>query len=62
MNNEMRHQKSVKIYFDQSITVKNFQKGELVLLWNKVKAKSSMHTKFEELWNGPYIIAKKFGI
>jgi hypothetical protein len=42
-------------------TVKNFQKGELVLLWNKAKEKSSMHTKFEALWIGPYIITKFLG-
>jgi hypothetical protein len=32
-----------------------------VLLWNKAKEKPSMHTKFEELWIGPYIIDKIMG-
>jgi hypothetical protein len=37
-------------------SVKNFQKGKLVLLWNKTKEKLSIHTKFKALWVGPYII------
>jgi hypothetical protein len=41
--------------------MKNFQKGELVLLWNKAKEKSSMHTKFEALWIRPYVIEKILG-
>jgi hypothetical protein len=41
-----------------SETVKKFQKGELVLLWNKAKEKPSIHTKFEALWIVPYIVEK----
>jgi hypothetical protein len=41
--------------------VNNFQKGELVLLWNKAKEKPSMHTKFKALWIGPYIVEKILG-
>jgi hypothetical protein len=41
--------------------MKNFQKGEMVLLWNKTKEKSSMHTKFQALWIGPYVIEKILG-
>jgi hypothetical protein len=36
----------------------NFQKGEIVLLWNKAKEKLSMHTKFKALWIRPYDIEK----
>ena len=53
-----QRQQSIKRYFDQSETVNNFQKGELVLLWNKAKEKPSMHTKLEPLWIGPYIVKK----
>jgi hypothetical protein len=53
-----QRQQNVKKYFDQSATIKNFQKGELVLLWNKEKENPSMHTKFEALWIGLYIIEK----
>jgi hypothetical protein len=38
--------------------VKNFWKGELILLWNKAKEKLSMHTKLEALWIRPYIVNK----
>jgi hypothetical protein len=32
-----------------------------VLLWNEAKVKASMHTKFEALWIGSYIIEKIIG-
>jgi hypothetical protein len=32
-----------------------------MLIWNKSKVKPSMHTNFEELWIGPYIIEKILG-
>jgi hypothetical protein len=32
-----------------------------VLLWKKAKEKPSTHTKFEELWIGPYVIEKILG-
>jgi len=53
-----QRQQNIKKYFDQSETLKKFQRGELVLLWNKEKEKPSMHTKFEALWIMPYIIEK----
>jgi hypothetical protein len=61
LNQTSQRQQSVKIYFDQSTTVNNFQKGELVLLWNKAKEKPSMHTKFEALWIRPYVVEKILG-
>jgi hypothetical protein len=61
LNQTSQRQKSIKIYFYKTTTVKTFQKGELVLLWNKSKEKPSMHTKFEALWIGPYIINKILG-
>jgi hypothetical protein len=53
-----QRQQNVKIYFNQSESVKKIQKGELVLVWNKAKEKSSMHTKFEALWIRPYTLRK----
>jgi hypothetical protein len=44
LNRTSERQQSIKIYFDHNATIKNFQKGELVLLWNKAKEKPSMHT------------------
>jgi hypothetical protein len=56
-----QRQQIIKKYFDQSTTTKDFQKGQLVLLWNKAKENPSMHIKFEELWIGPYIIENILG-
>jgi len=41
--------------------MKDFQKGKLVLLWNKAKEKPSLHTKFEALWIELYIIKNILG-
>jgi hypothetical protein len=49
LNQTSHMQQSIKRYFDQRKTLNNFQKGELVLLHNKAKDKSYMHTKFEAL-------------
>jgi hypothetical protein len=56
-----QRQQCIKKHFDQSTTIKNFHRGELVLLWNKAKEKPSMHTKFEAHWIGPYIIENIMG-
>jgi hypothetical protein len=61
LNRTSQRKQRVKIYFDQSTTVKNFQKGELVLLWNKAKEKPSMHTKFKALWIESYVVEKILG-
>jgi hypothetical protein len=61
LNQTSQRQQSIKKYFDQSTTVNDFQKGELVLLWNKAKEKPSMHIKFEALWIGPYIVKNILG-
>jgi hypothetical protein len=61
MNKNSQRQQSIKKCFDQNTTIKSFQKGELVLLWNKDKEKPSMHTKLEELWIGMDIIEKILG-
>jgi hypothetical protein len=56
-----QRQQTIKRHFDQSASTKYFQKGQLVLLWNKEKEKPSLHTKFEALWIGPYMIEKVLG-
>jgi hypothetical protein len=56
-----QRQQIIKKHFDQSATTKYFQKYQLVLLWNKEKEKPSLHTKFEALWIGPYLIEKVLG-
>jgi len=46
-------------YFDQRTTLKYFQKGYLVLLWNKEKENMSMHASFNALWIKIYQIEKQ---
>ena len=40
-----KHQAIVKRWFDKRATIKSFRIFDLVLLWDKVKEKSSTHTK-----------------
>ena len=54
-------EQSIKIYFDQRTIVNNFQKGDLVLLWNEDKEKLLMHAKFEALCIGPFFVKKILG-
>jgi hypothetical protein len=56
-----QRQHNIKKYFNQSASVNNFQKDQLVLLWNKEKEKPSLHTKFEALWIGSYVNEKVIG-
>jgi hypothetical protein len=57
-----QRQQIIKNYFDQSTTMKYFQKGQLVLLWNKAKEKPSLHTKFEALWIESHTLLKIFWV
>jgi hypothetical protein len=61
MLNIQRKKEAVKKYFDQSATIKDFHKGQFVLLWNKAKEKPSLHSNFDALWIGPYQIEKVCG-
>jgi hypothetical protein len=56
-----QRQQIIKKYFDHSTTMKDFQKGQLVFLRNKAKENPSLHTKFEPLWIGPFIIENILG-
>jgi hypothetical protein len=40
---------------------KEFQIGDLVLKWDKAHEEKGKHTKFQHLWLGPFLIAKKLG-
>ena len=57
-----RHQSTVKKWFDaHKSTDREFEVGDLVLKWDKINEKEGKHTKFQNLWLGPYQIAEKFG-
>ena len=38
------------------------QVGDLVLKRDKFNEKEGKHTKFQNLWLGPYLIKEKFGL
>ena len=54
--------KSVKSFswFDKHVAGdKQFQVGDLVLKWDKASKAKGKHSKFQNLWLGPYEIAVK---
>ena len=57
-----QHQLIVKSWFDSNfVSDRNFEVGELVLKWDKPHDGKGEHTKFQNLWLGPFLIAKKLG-
>jgi hypothetical protein len=57
-----QHQQIVKIWFDaNSYSDINFDVGDLVLKWDKSHEGKGEHTKFQNLWLGPFVISKKLG-
>ena len=54
------HQQRIKRWFDKHVAGdKQFQVGDLVLKWNKESEDKGKHSKFQNLWLGPYEIAEK---
>jgi hypothetical protein len=57
-----QHQLIVKNWFDSnSASDRNFEVGDLVLKWDKPHEGKGEHTKFQNLWLGPFLIAEKLG-
>jgi hypothetical protein len=57
-----QHQHIVKSWFDlSSASDKNFEVGDLVLKWYKPHEGKGEHTKFQNLWLGPFLIVEKLG-
>jgi hypothetical protein len=50
------YQAQIKRVFDRKAKGKNFQVGDIVLLWDKRNEKYGDHGKFDSLWLGPYRI------
>ena len=42
--------------FDRKVKIDDFQLGDLVLKWDARYEDKGKHGKFENLWQGPYII------
>ena len=54
------HQQIVKRWFDKhKAKEKNFEVGDLVLKWDKANEPKDKHSKFHNLWLGPFQVAKK---
>jgi hypothetical protein len=57
-----QHQQIVKRWFDSnSSSDRNFDVGDLVLKWDKAHEGKGEHTKFQNLWLGPFVISEKLG-
>ena len=56
------HQQRIKTWFDKHVAGdKHFQVGDLVLKWDKGSEDMGKHSKFQNIWLGPYEIAEKIG-
>jgi len=44
----------VKKAFDKKVGQRDFQPGDLALMWDKHREKLGKHGKFDSLWRGPY--------
>ena len=52
----------VKRWFDKNkVKKKEFEVGDLVLKWDHLHDEKGNHTKFQQLWIGPFQIAEKLG-
>ena len=52
----------VKRWFDKhKVGKKEFEVGDLVLKWDHPHDEKGKHTKFQQLWIGPFHIAEKLG-
>jgi len=57
-----QHQQIVKSWFDtSSFSEINFNVADLVLKWGKAHENKGEHTKFQNLWLGPFVISEKLG-
>jgi hypothetical protein len=55
-----QHQHIVKGWFDSNSALdRNFEVGDLVLKWDKPDEGKGEHTKFQNLWLGPFVISEK---
>jgi hypothetical protein len=57
-----QRQRIVKSWFDSSsASDRNFEVGDLVLKWDKPHEGKGEHSKFQNLWLGPFLVAEKLG-
>ena len=57
-----QQQEVVKRWFNKhKVGTKEFKVGDLVLKWVHLHDEKGKHTKFQQLWVGPFQIAAKLG-
>eukprot|EP00253_Pinus_taeda_P034748 PITA_34748 len=57
-----KHQQIIKSSFDSTSSIsKQLQVGDLVLKWDKAHEDKGKHTKFQNMWLGPFHINEKIG-
>ena len=57
-----KQQEVVKRWFDKHKSgTKHFEVGDLVLKWDHPHDEKGKHTKFQQLWVGPFQIVEKLG-
>lgn len=49
----------MKKNFNRKAALRVFNEGDLVLKWDELKSKPVKHTKFDAIWDGPYIMTRK---
>ena len=52
----------MKKIFDRNVKTDDFQIGDSVLKWDARNEDKGKHEKFDNLWQGPYIISAFSGI
>jgi hypothetical protein len=58
----LAHQQIVKRWFDKhKAKEKNFEVGDLVLKWDRANEPKGKHSKFQNLWLGPFLVAENIG-
>jgi hypothetical protein len=59
----LAHQQIIKRWFDKhKAKEKNFEVGDLVLKWDRENEPKGNHSKFQNIWLGPFQVAEKIGV
>lgn len=53
-----QYQNKMKSLFDRKALERDFRQGDLVLKWDARREERGKHGKFDNLWLGPFSIAK----
>ena len=51
------NKRCIKVQYDNSVHLRKFSEGELVLLWDQAK-EPLVGGKFNPMWHGPYVVKR----